>query len=215
MFGYDDAILAGTSVLGGVVNLLGDSEEEKRNQERRKRAKAMLQQMDRNKQLAQEEKNSNNREFASAITDRKNSMNQKLAQYGFDPVGSIASNEKDLVTGNIETNAAVDLKTNKVNNDIQSTIDQINAGMEEPESGISRFGGGLLKGFNLGSDVNNALGLNSGESGGEEETTGIDKKKTSTVDGDYMSYIQGIRKKKLQLNRQGNISLLDENQYSY
>jgi hypothetical protein len=158
------------SLAGGLLNMFGESEEEKRNRLKRQQIEAMLKQMERERQLAQEEKKQSDRDASSSMADRRTAVNQKLSQYGYDPVGSIASNESDIIKANISNKANISQLMKERENEIQSVIDQLNATMEDEPSLLTRGLSGGLKGFNLASNIYGAL------SGipGDNKTTGVE-----------------------------------------
>jgi hypothetical protein len=57
------------SLAGGLLNMFGESEEEKRNRLKRQQIEAMLKQMERERQLAQEEKKQSDRDASNYPSD--------------------------------------------------------------------------------------------------------------------------------------------------
>jgi hypothetical protein len=175
---------------------------------------AFMKQMDRNRSDAFDEKTQSNRDLSGAESDRRQSTNQKLSQYGFSPIGSVASNEKDLVGANISEKANITAMLNKMNTQVQGEIDQTNAGMEtEPGFGEKLFSG-AVKGFNLGSSIYGAVTGNKDLNPGDDTT-----KNTTTTSGSDSGFnlqdIMNLQRKKKKLNKTGSVSLPEEMAFQY
>jgi hypothetical protein len=166
----------------GFSSLFGDSEEEKRNKQRQAAIKALRAQIARNLQQAGTEKLQSDRTFSGRVTDRRGALNSKLTSRGMDPIGSIYSNEEDLIEGNIGEKSAIDTRTAALNASVEDNIGELEAGVEEPEGGFSRFMGGAIEGANLGMGFGKALGfldpkatgMGMGGTDGTPITTGMD-----------------------------------------
>jgi len=139
--------------VGAIANMFGESEEEKRNRQRREMIAGFLKEMERNRKQASDEKMQSNRDLSSNQADRRQAVNQKLTSEGFSPIGSVASNEKDLIAGNIHEKDSISNLLAKMNSQVQSEVDQTNAGMETEPDMFSRALSGGIKGFNMGSDI--------------------------------------------------------------
>lgn len=148
------AVTAGLSAISG---LFSDSEEEKRNKQREAMKRAYLQQIQRNVERARKMQQESDSLYSGRIADRRGNLNAKLGEYGLDPVGSMYSNEKDLIDANLQNKTSIEGNMTDTNNSLQGNIDMLNAEMEVPESGISKFIGGGIKGFNLGSQISGAI----------------------------------------------------------
>lgn len=153
------AFAVGGGLLRGITSLFGESEEEKRNKQRRRAIQILREQMQRNEQKAEEDKAQTTRMFQGEKADRRNLLTQKLSQYGMDPTGSMAANEKDLVEGEIVSRANIDSQLKELNNAIQSQIGEIESGIETEESGFSRFLGEGIEGVNMGINFGKAFGF--------------------------------------------------------
>lgn len=151
-------ILPVAGAVGGMIQgALGMSEEEKRNEERRRMILAYREQMDRSRKRAAEQQKRTDAMYSGRITERRGNLNAKAAEYGLDPVGSMYSNEKDLIDANVTQQDNIEGNMMEQTDALQGNIDGLNAQMETPESLGSKIIGGGLKGFNLGSQVSGAL----------------------------------------------------------
>ena len=144
----------GGGLLRGVTSLFGESEEEKRNKQRQRLLQAIRDQQAGNKERAQKDKERMDRELSSEKADRRNVLSQKLAQYGYEPGGSIATNEKDLVLGNIKGKGDIEARLEEANALLQRQAGDVNAGIEcEPDpfgTFVSEAIGGAAEGINFG-----------------------------------------------------------------
>lgn len=203
------------AVAGAAENIFGESEEEKANRQKRQQITALLKSIERERARGFDEKVNVNRDFSSFVADRRQATNQKLSQEGFSPVGSVGSNEKDLVEGSIKQKEDIDSNVNKFASGVHSEVDQITAGMQtEPGFGEKLFSG-AVKGFNLGSSI---YGAAVGNKDLNPDDTGNTIKKLKDKSGnkglgveDIMNYMN--RKKKL--SKTGNVSLPEEAAFQY
>lgn len=164
------------ALLKGVSSLFGDSEEEKRNKVRRRMLQAIRGQQEANMKRAETDKANANRDMSSEKADRRNVLSQKLAQYGYEPGGSIATNEKDLVLGNMRQKENIMAGLNESNQLLDKQYGDINAGMEDNPDPFSTFLGEAIGGANEGIKFGQALGFldpqnNPGKSVGGTTTT--------------------------------------------
>lgn len=193
--------------VGALANILGESEEEKNNRMAKAKIAALLKQMEKERLLAQEEKTQSDRDFSGMVAERRGAVNQKYAQYGFSPSGTIASasNEKDLVRGNITNKSNIDLNFKKTKAAIQSEVDALNAGMQDEPSVFEKGLSGGIKGFNLGSDIYGAA------TGGIKDLLGADAVGggvENTVDNSNDNFdLSSIMRKKLKLDKKNQLTL--------
>jgi len=195
------------AVVGGLTNsLFGTSEEDRRNEQRRKMIEAYLRRQKENEARAQGFRTKSDTTYSGRINDRRAGVNMKLAESGIDPVGSMYSNEKDLVNANLQDKANIDENLAGMNSELQGGIDELNAGMEEGPGFFENFVSGGLKGMNLTSGIMDAIkkpDLGGGIGDKTSVTTG-NNLNTSSILGTY----DQVKKKKL--NKYGNVSVPEE-----
>ena len=149
----------GGGLLRGVTSLFGDSEEERRNKQRRRMLQALRGQQEQNRKRAETDKASLNREMSSEKADRRNTLSQKLAQYGYEPGGSIATNEKDLVLGNIQGKDNVMARLEESNQMLDKQYSDIESGIEDTPDAFGTFLGEGIAGANEGINFAKSFGL--------------------------------------------------------
>lgn len=185
--------------VGGVVNsLFGTSEEDRRNEQRRKMIEAYLRRQKENEARAQGFRTKSDTTYSGRINDRRAGVNMKLAESGMDPVGSMYTNEKDLVNANVQEKANIDENLAGMNSELQGGIDELNAGMEEGPGFFENFVSGGLKGMNLTSGIMDAIKKpDLGDGTGVEGTTvtGTNNLNTSGILGTY-DQVKRIKTKK-------------------
>lgn len=151
------AIMAGAGAIG---NILGESEEEKRNRERKQMIAAYLKRIDENNKRRQKEKEQSDLLYGGKVGERRSNYDAVLASKGLDVSGSNYANEKDLINANIYEKQGVDTRYDTMNADINSNIDMLNAGMEKTPGfagGVKNFLSGAVKGFTTGAGISQAL----------------------------------------------------------
>ena len=150
----------------GISSLFGESEEEKRNKQRRRMLQAIRGQQEANVKRAETDKADANRDMSSEKADRRNTLSQKLAQYGYEPGGSIATNEKDLVLGNMRTKENIRSGLAEANQILDKQYTEIDAGMEDNPDPFSTFLGESISGASEGIKFGQALGFLDPKGGG-------------------------------------------------
>lgn len=195
--------------LGMVQGALGMSEEEKRNEERRKMILAYRQQMDRARIRAAENEKRTDAMYSGRIAERRGNLNAKMGEYGLDPVGSMYSNEKDLIDANVTQQDNIEGNMLEQTDALQGNIDGLNAQMETPESLGSKIIGGGLKGFNLGSQIGGALFPQKLDPNNTTTTPTATDPVSTPGSVNPVSDIYN-RKKKLSMNKYGAVSLPQE-----
>lgn len=202
-------VIAGLT--GGVINsVFGTSEEERRNEQRRKMIESYLRRQKENEARAAGYRTKSDTTYSGRINDRRAGVNMKLAESGVDPVGSMYSNEKDLVNANVQEKANIDENTAEQNAQLMSGVDELNAGMETEPGFFENFISGGLKGMNHASGVMDAIkkpdlgGGTIGITDNNPSVTTGNNLNTSSILGTY----DQVKKKKL--NKYGNVSVPSE-----
>jgi len=148
--------------IGALGNMLGESEEEKRNQMLKKKMEALNAMRERFKQQAAEDRKSSSRMYSGMIGERRGNLNQKLAQYGMNPSGSVYSNEKDLIDANLQERENIDKQQKEMESQISYQIDNINSEMVDEPSMFEKGLSGGISGFKQGLNLSSVLpGVNS------------------------------------------------------
>lgn len=197
--------------VGGIVNsVFGTSEEERRNEQRRKMIEAYLRRQKENEARAQGFRTKSDTTYSGRINDRRAGVNMKLAESGMDPVGSMYTNEKDLVNANVQEKANIDENLAGMNSELQRGIDELNAGMESGPGFLENFVSGGLKSMNLASGIMDAIkkpdlgGGTAGMTDNNPSVTTGNNLNTSSILGTY----DQVKKKKL--NKYGSVSIPSE-----